>query len=69
MGSKRRNKRVGPLGDFMEEENEIVFGIYCPPHPQPLLCPEANEGYGNLRTAFEKCAKKIEESEADLIMV
>ncbi len=53
----------------MNEENQILFGIYCPPHPHPLLCPEANEGYGNLRKAFEECAKKIEESKADIIIV
>ena len=53
----------------MEDDNPILFGIYCPPHPHPLLCPEANNGYGNLRKAFEDCAKKIEDSDADLILV
>ena len=48
---------------------EILFGIYCPPHPQPLLSPDASEGYGKLRDAFETCRKRIEESEADLILV
>ena len=51
------------------EEEPILFGIYCPPHPHPLLCPDGNPGYRNLRQAFEKCAKKIEESKADLILV
>ncbi len=51
------------------EEEPILFGIYCPPHPHPLLCPDGNQGYGNLRQAFENCAKKIEESDADLILV
>jgi 2-aminophenol/2-amino-5-chlorophenol 1,6-dioxygenase alpha subunit len=50
-------------------EPEILFGIYCPPHPHPLLCPEANEGYGKLRSAYEECRKRIEESEADLILI
>jgi 2-aminophenol/2-amino-5-chlorophenol 1,6-dioxygenase alpha subunit len=50
-------------------EPEILFGIYCPPHPHPLLCPEANEGYGKLRSAYEVCRKRIEESEADLILI
>ena len=53
----------------MSDEPEILFGIYCPPHPHPLLCPDANEGYGNLRSAFEECARRIEESEADIILV
>ena len=51
------------------EEEPILFGIYCPPHPHPLLCPDENSGYRNLRQAFEDCAKKIEESDADLILV
>jgi 2-aminophenol/2-amino-5-chlorophenol 1,6-dioxygenase alpha subunit len=50
-------------------EPEILFGIYCPPHPHPLLCPEANEGYGKLRSAYDACRKRIEESEADLILI
>tara|TARA_B100000959_G_scaffold273781_1_gene324725 strand:+ start:939 stop:1862 length:924 start_codon:yes stop_codon:yes gene_type:complete len=48
---------------------EILFGIYCPPHPQPLLSPDANEGYGRLRDAYEACREKIEESEADIILI
>ena len=51
------------------EEEPILFGIYCPPHPHPLLCPDGNSGYRKLRQAFEECAKKIEESEADIILV
>ena len=51
------------------EDEPILFGIYCPPHPHPLLCPDGNQGYRNLRQAFENCAKKIEESDADLILV
>jgi len=48
---------------------EILFGIYCPPHPQPLLSPDANEGYGRLKDAYEACREKIEESEADIILI
>ena len=51
------------------EDEPILFGIYCPPHPHPLLCPDGNSGYRNLRQAFENCAKKIEESDADIILV
>ena len=50
-------------------EPEILFGIYCPPHPQPLLSPEASEGYSNLRAAYDECRKRIEESDADIILV
>lgn len=48
---------------------EVLFGIYCPPHPHPLLTPEANAGYGKLRSAFEECRRRIEESEADILIV
>tara|TARA_Y100000589_G_scaffold307271_1_gene322783 strand:- start:607 stop:1533 length:927 start_codon:yes stop_codon:yes gene_type:complete len=51
------------------EDEPILFGIYCPPHPHPLLCPDGNSGYRNLRQAFENCAKKIKESDADIILV
>ena len=53
----------------MSEDSPILFGLYVPPHPQPLLSPDANSGYANLRAAFEKCRKRIEESDADLILV
>jgi len=51
------------------DEDIIEFGLYVPPHPHPLLCPEANEGYGRLRAAYDQCRKRIEESDADLIIV
>ncbi len=53
----------------MSEEAEILFGVYCPPHPQPLLSPEANDGYSNLRDAYETCRQRIEYSDADIILV
>jgi len=40
-----------------------------PVHPHPLLAPDANEGYGRLRGAFEEAAKRIEESGADLLVI
>ena len=64
---KRRVRSFSEV--FFLSESEILFGIYCPPHPQPLLSPEANDGYGKLREAFETCRKRIEESDADLILV
>ena len=51
------------------EEAEVLFGIYCPPHPQPLLSPDANHGYSKLRAAFETCRERIEQSDADLLIV
>ena len=40
-----------------------------PVHPHPLLAPDANEGYGRLRGAFEEAAKRIEASGADLLVI
>ena len=51
------------------EDPDILFGIYCPPHPQPLLSPEASEGYAKLRQAYDTCRERIENSDADLIIV
>ena len=53
----------------MDEGPEILFGIYCPPHPQPLLSPDDNSGYRKLRESFELCKTRIEESDADIILV
>jgi 2-aminophenol/2-amino-5-chlorophenol 1,6-dioxygenase alpha subunit len=50
-------------------DEPVVFGFYVPPHPQPLLSPEANEGYAALRAAFDTARQRIEESDADLILV
>ncbi|MDA9696003.1 hypothetical protein N9U56_00685 [Euryarchaeota archaeon] len=47
----------------------IQFGLYVPPHPHPLLSPGASEGYQRLRDAFDTCRKRIENSDADLIIV
>ncbi len=40
-----------------------------PPHPHPLLAPNENKGWGELREAFDQCRRRIEESEADIILV
>jgi len=50
-------------------DNPVLFGLYVPPHPHPLLVPNENEGYSNLRAAFDTARKRIEESDADIILV
>ena len=50
-------------------DEPILFGFYVPPHPQPLLSPEANEGYASIRAAFDTARERIEQSNADLILV
>ena len=50
-------------------DSPICFGLYVPPQPHPLLAPEQNEGWGQLRAAFDTARKRIEESDADLILI
>ena len=47
----------------------IQFGLYVPPHPHPLLAPDANPGYKRLREAYDQCKDRIEKSDADIIIV
>ncbi|MFQ3344476.1 MAG: DODA-type extradiol aromatic ring-opening family dioxygenase [Candidatus Poseidoniales archaeon] len=53
----------------MSTESNILFGIYCPPHPHPLLAPDLNQGYRNLRSAYDTLKTRIEESGADIILL
>ena len=50
-------------------DSPICFGLYVPPQPHPLLAPEQNEGWGQLRSAFDTARERIEESDADLILI
>ena len=53
----------------MSEEDPVVIGLYVPPHPHPLLCPEKNEGWQKIRDSYEEARMKIEEIDADIIIV
>ena len=53
----------------MSEENPILFGLYTPPHPHPLLAPDQNPGWGRLRAAFDTCRERVQSSGADLILI
>lgn len=50
-------------------EGSIVKAIVVPALPHPLLAPEKNPGWARLRMAMENCAKEIEDSGADMIMI
>ena len=47
----------------------VVKGIIVPGIPHPLLCPEANEGWGRLREGFEAAAQQIKESGAERLLI
>ena len=49
--------------------NPILKGFVVPGLPQPLLTPDANEGYAQLRGAFEEARAEIEASGADVLIV
>ncbi len=53
----------------MSDEDPVLFGLYVPPHPHPLLAPDQNKGWGELRSAYDECRRRIEESDADIIIV
>ena len=50
-------------------EDPVLFGLYVPPHPHPLLAADQNKGWGELRAAYDECRKRIEESDADVILI
>jgi len=50
-------------------DDPVLFGLYVPPHPHPLLAPDQNKGWGELRAAYDECRRRIEESDADVIIV
>jgi enamine deaminase RidA (YjgF/YER057c/UK114 family)/aromatic ring-opening dioxygenase catalytic subunit (LigB family) len=47
----------------------VLKGFIVPGLPQPLLTPEANEGYARLRGAFERVREEIACSDADVLIV
>jgi reactive intermediate/imine deaminase len=47
----------------------IVKGIIVPGIPHPLLCPEKNEGWAQLRAGFEAAREEIEASGAERILI
>lgn len=48
---------------------EVVLGITVPGLPQPLLCPEASEGWTRLRAGFDAARQRIKESGAERILI
>jgi 2-aminophenol/2-amino-5-chlorophenol 1,6-dioxygenase alpha subunit len=45
------------------------FSLIVPGLPHPLLTPEGNPGWGDIRAAFEQARRKIEASDADLLLI
>ncbi len=45
------------------------IGVLCTGLPHPLLCPERNEGWARVRAGFEAARARIEQSDADVIVV
>ena len=48
---------------------EVVKGYVVPGLPHPLLCPEENPGWQELRNAFDRVRTEIEQLDVDLILV
>ena len=47
----------------------IIKSLVVPAHPHPYLCPDANQGWANIRAGFEEARRQIEESDADLLII
>jgi len=47
----------------------VVAGVVVPGIPHPLLCPEANEGWGRLRDGFESARRTLQESGAERLLI
>ena len=47
----------------------VVKGLIVPGLPHPLLVPEQNPGWQQLRDGFEAAREEIERSEADVVLV
>jgi len=47
----------------------IVKGLIVPGIPHPLLCPDANEGWGRLRQGFEQARQQIIDSGAERLLI
>ena len=47
----------------------IVKGLIVPGIPHPLLCPEANAGWGQLRAGFEQARQQIIDSGAERLLI
>ena len=50
-------------------DDVIKLGVLVPGLPHPLLCPEKNKGWQNIRNGFDKIKEKIEENDADLLII
>ncbi len=47
----------------------VVKGIIVPGIPHPLLCPEKNQGWAQLRAGFEQARAEIEASGAERLLI
>ncbi len=50
-------------------EQQTSQAYLLPGLPQPLLCPEKNQGWSRLRQAFDRVRLEIEASDADVILI
>jgi hypothetical protein len=50
-------------------EGRILRGYLVPNRPHPLLAPERNRGWSELRAAMEEIGREIAATEADLLLI
>jgi 2-aminophenol/2-amino-5-chlorophenol 1,6-dioxygenase alpha subunit len=54
---------------IQQTKGQVTSGLILPGMPHPMLVPDANPGYGRLRSAYEKARAEIAAADADLIIV
>lgn len=47
----------------------ILKGFIVPGLPQPLLCPEKNEGWQQIRNGFDAVRREIEQADPDVLVI
>ena len=50
-------------------EGNVIASFVVPVHPHPVLVPDQNQGWKNIREAFDQAAQTIRELDADLMIV
>ena len=47
----------------------VALGLIVPGMPHPLLCPDASPAYRRIRDAYDAAARRIAESDADILVL
>ena len=60
---------ISTQGGVSMAGGEIIESFIVPVHPHTVLAPEQNQGWQNLRKAYDDAAQIIKDKEADLLII